>query len=153
MDALDHRILNLIQDDAGIGVAEMAERCHSSAATCARRLVRLRQQGVICKEVALIAPAWSPTPLAVWIEVTLERQGAQRQNEFQSRMERLREVSQCYMVAGESDYVLCAHFTDMDACKRFIEKRLDGDPNVRKFRSLFVIEQTKFETASTFPIT
>ena len=146
MDALDRRILNLIQTNARIGVADLAEQCHSSPATCARRIALLREAEVIRKEVVLIDPEHSSAPLTVWIEVTLERQGEQRQSEFKKRMCRLPEVGQCYMVAGESDYVVCANFSGMDACKNFITRRLDGDSNVRKFRSLFVMEQVKFET-------
>lgn len=147
MDEVDRRILNLLQQDCSQSVAHLAQKARVSLPTCHRRLQKLRQDGVIEREVAIIAHAWTSRPLTVLLEVTLERQSEKLQRSFEEKMRRAESVAQCYMVSGHVDYFVVMHLRDMSEYHAIVRQLLTSDDNVRNFRSLFVMKESKFETA------
>jgi Lrp/AsnC family leucine-responsive transcriptional regulator len=150
MDTVDRRILNALQLDATLSVGELAEKVSVSQPTCHRRLQKLRQARIIDKEVALIAPEFSPRPLTVAIEITLERQNERHQRSFETKMKNSPDVTQCYMVSGHVDYLVVVQVSDLEKYHTFVRSCLTADENVRNFRSMFVMKRNKFETANLF---
>jgi len=146
LDKVDRRILAILQTDNMITNLELAERAHLSPPTCLRRVRKLRDNKVIVADVCLVDPAAVGDRLFVFVEIVLDRQGESQQAAFESRMLTTPEVAQCYMVSGETDFMLIVQVKDMSDYHRFVRRYLSGDPNIRNFHSLFSINRVKFDT-------
>lgn len=145
LDDLDRRLIRALQDDNRLSFAELAEKVGSSAASCMRRVNRLRSEGVIVGDVALIDPKKVGKSLTVIVNVELERERLDLLDEFKRAMRATPEVSQCWMVTGDADFVLVVLVEDVDEFDNFVKTRLYTNPNVRKFRSMIALERTKFD--------
>jgi Lrp/AsnC family leucine-responsive transcriptional regulator len=150
LDSLDRRILNVLQSESRIGSQELAERVHSSAPTCLRRVRRLRGSGIISREAVLVDPSRVGRSLFALIHVVLEQQTERLQRAFEQRMQTEPAVSQCYMVSGEVDFVLVVNVADMHEYHAFVRSVLSGHDNIRNFRTLFAMNRSKFETRIDF---
>lgn len=147
LDAIDRRILRVLQRDNQLTNLALAEKVKLSAPTCLKRVRRLRDEKLIVADVSILDPQLAGKSLFVFIEVVLERQSEQLQQAFERKMERTDEVMQCYMVSGHTDFIVVAQLTDMNAYHHFVRRVLTNDPNIRNFRSLFAMNRTKFRTA------
>jgi Lrp/AsnC family leucine-responsive transcriptional regulator len=145
LDDLDRRILRTLQENSRLSFAEIADRVGSSAASCMRRVNRLRAGGVIVGDVALLDPKMVGKSLTVIVNVELERERLDLLDEFRRAMRAAPEVSQCWMVTGEADFVLVVLVEDVDAFDTFVKTKLYTNPNVRKFRSMIALDRVKFE--------
>jgi Lrp/AsnC family transcriptional regulator, leucine-responsive regulatory protein len=146
LDAIDRRILKILQRNNQLTNLELAEKVKLSPPTCLKRVRRLREEKVIVGDVALLDPQLVDRKLFVLIEIVLERQSEQLQQAFERKMERTDEVMQCYMVSGQADFIMVVQVADMDAYHRFVRKTLTSEPNIRNFRSFFAMNRTKFRT-------
>ena len=147
LDSTDRRLLALLQDDNSLPNLELARRANLSPPTCLRRVRRLRREGVIVRDVSLVDPSRVGRGLTVFIEVALERQQDRMQRAFEEKVLAISEILQCYMVSGDSDFLLVAQVSDMDAYHGFVKRVLVRDENVRNFRSVFAMNTVKYETA------
>lgn len=147
LDTLDRRLLDALQRDASLSAAELASACHASAATVYRRLNRLKAMGAIRRQVSILDERVAPRPVKVVVEVTLERQSQASQHAFQAAMRANGAVTTCRMVAGETDYLIEAHFAQKHDLNAFLDNELAARNGVRKYRTLFVMKDIKFEPA------
>ncbi len=148
LDAIDLRLLDLLQQDASVSNQALAERAHLSAPTCLRRVKRLRERGWIAREVALLdadrlAPVLGHGLTAV-VEVTLERQGAEALDAFEARAVAEARVQQCYRVSPGPDFVLVVRCTDMPDYLALTQGLFTGDANVRNVKGFFSTRCSKF---------
>ncbi len=146
LDKLDRKLLRILQKNSKLTNLELAELAYLSPPTCLRRVRRLREQKVIIRDVALVDPSRVGQNFFVFIEVALEHQGEELQRAFELKMEKVDEVMQCYMVSGDSDFMLVVQVADMSAYHRFVRRELTNDPNIRNFRSTFAMNRSKFRT-------
>jgi Lrp/AsnC family leucine-responsive transcriptional regulator len=146
LDKIDRKILKLLQQNNQLTNLELAALAHLSPPTCLRRVRRLREEKVIVGDVALLDPSRVGKNFFVFIEVVLERQSEQLQRTFELKIEKIDEVMQCYMVSGNSDFMLVVQVADMHAYHCFVRRELTNDPNVRNFRSMFAMNRSKFRT-------
>lgn len=146
LDDLDKRILAQLQADAAISNQELASRVHASAPTCLRRVRRLRNEGVIQRITAQVAPEKVGQALTAIVEVTLDLQGAEQLMEFERRVADETAVLQCYRVSGGPDFVLGVTTTDMSAYQALVQRLLNARANVRNVRTFFAVNRSKFET-------
>jgi Lrp/AsnC family transcriptional regulator, leucine-responsive regulatory protein len=146
-DATDRKILRLLQVDAGLTAASIAQKVDLSVAACSRRIKHLRDSKVIVREVALIDPKAVGNYLTIVIQVTLERERVDLLEGFKKAMNAAPEVAQCYMVSGEADFTLIVLVKDMDEYNTFVQETFYGDNNVKKFSTMFVMQRVKFTTA------
>jgi len=151
LDATDIRLLDLLQRDASKSNLELAALAHISAATCMRRVRRLVDTGVIERRVALLAPERLGHGLTVIVEITLDRQGAEHLEAFQSRAVLEAEVQQCYRVSPGPDFVLVVWCTEMSAYQSLVQRLFTQDANVRQVRAYFSLQRAKFEPAIGLP--
>ncbi|RWB50283.1 MAG: Lrp/AsnC family transcriptional regulator, partial [Mesorhizobium sp.] len=100
MDDLDRRILTALQKNNRLSFAELAELVGSSAASCMRRVNKLRVDGVIVADISLVDPKALGKSLAVVVTVELDRERLDLVDDFKRAMRAAKEVSQCYMVTG-----------------------------------------------------
>ena len=142
MDRVDCLILDAMQHDARIAIADLAAQVGASTASVQRRLKRLRGDGTITAEVAVIDPRRSGFSMTALITVELERDSADRTDAFKRRALAEPQVQQCYCVAGDSDFVLIAIVRDMEDYEAFTARFFQNE-NVRHYRSAIVVSRVK----------
>jgi len=146
-DRLDRRILEVIQEDARISNAELAERVGLSPSPCWRRVRALQERGVIRKFVTLVEPEAIGLPVNVWVNVTLREQVEKRLEHFEEAIVRRPEVMECYLMTGESDYLLRVVVPDIAAYQRFVLDHLTRIEGIASIKSSFALKQVKYKTA------
>jgi Lrp/AsnC family leucine-responsive transcriptional regulator len=146
LDELDKRILEALQDDASLSNLDLAAKVHATAPTCLRRVKRLTDAGVITRRVALLDAEKLGPALTAIVEITLDHQGAERQQEFETLAAREPAILQCYRVSPGPDFVLIVQVADMPAYHALAHRVFAGHANVRNVRSFFSICRSKFET-------
>ncbi|MDT8896149.1 Lrp/AsnC family transcriptional regulator [Halomonas sp. I1] len=151
LDNLDRRILDRLQRDADITNQALADEVGLSPSACLKRVKRLRESGIIERQVALLSPDAMPPCLHMVVEVTMERDHKSLYQRFLHRAIAAPEVKQCYQVTGECDFVLIVVVPDMDAYDRFCDTVLYADDNMRKFRTLLSRKRSKFDTSALIP--
>jgi Lrp/AsnC family transcriptional regulator, leucine-responsive regulatory protein len=144
LDAIDWRLLQLLQADASLTNHALAQAAHVSSATALRRIKRLRDAGVIERYTTLLAPAFAARGLNVVCEVTLDRQGAEHLDAFEARAVAQAAVQQCWRVSPGPDFVLMVWTADMAAFQTFSQGLFTQDANVRNVKSLFALKRAKF---------
>ena len=147
LDAIDARILTELQSDGGLTNAELAERVGLSPSPCLRRVKLLADAGVINKRVALVDGNAIDLKVSVFIHVTLEKQIEENLSEFEAAIESRPEVVECYLMTGESDYLLRVVVPDLEAYERFLMEHLTRIPGVSNIKSSFALNQVKYSTA------
>lgn len=147
IDELDRRILAILQVDAGITNHDLALRVHASAPTCLRRVKRLRERGVIARQVAILAPDAFGASLTALVEISLDVQSAERLEAFERVAAAEPAVTQCYRVSPGPDFVLVVQVADMPAYHALVQRVFTTQANVRNVRTFFSVHRAKFETA------
>ena len=149
IDATDIKLLDAMQDDASLSNQALAERVHVSPPTCLRRVKRLRDAGLIEREVALLSPdklaAALGHGLTALVEITLDRQGAEQLEAFEERAVADDAVQQCYRVSPGPDFVLLVHVADMPQYLALAQRLFTSDANVRNVKAFFSTKRAKFK--------
>lgn len=145
LDAVDHRLLDLLQADAARSNLALAQAAGVSPATAMRRVQRLVKAGVVERQVAIVSPQAFGSGLTAVVEVTLDRQGAERLDAFEARALAEPAVQQCYRVAPGPDFVLVVWVVDMAAYNALVQRLFTEDANVRNVKSYFATRRAKFE--------
>ena len=150
-DATDLKILDQLQTDASVTNQGLAERVHTSPATCLRRVKALLDAGVIERRVALLSPEALGHGLTAIVEVSLDRQSAESLAAFEARAVAEGAVRQCHRVSPGPDFVLVVQVLDMDAYHALVERLFTQDANVRNVKAFFSVHRAKFETRIVLP--
>ena len=146
LDELDKRILLQIQQNSALTNHELAARVHASPPTCLRRVKRLVDEGVIWRQVALLAPEKLGPSLTAIVEITLDHQTTEKLLEFEKLVAAEDAVQQCYRVSPGPDFVLMIQVADMPAYHALAHRLFATQSNIRNVRSFFSIVRSKFET-------
>ena len=148
IDATDIKLLAALQDDASLSNQSLAERLHVSPPTCLRRVKRLREAGLIEREIALLNPdklaAVMGHGLTAIVEITLDRQDAGQLEAFELRVVADTAVQQCYRVSPGPDFVLLVHVADMPGYLALAQRLFTSDANVRNVKAFFSLKRSKF---------
>jgi Lrp/AsnC family transcriptional regulator, leucine-responsive regulatory protein len=147
LDAIDLKILTLVQADGRISVADLAAAVALSASACHRRLKRLEDEGVIESYVALLNPAPLGRATSVFVQITLDRQQEQDLRAFEAKVMECPEVMECYLMAGDSDYLLRVVVADGRDYERLHTQTLTRLPGVARVRSSFALRAVAKRTA------
>ena len=149
LDDIDLRLLDLLQTDASMSNQDIAREAHISAPTALRRIKRLREAGLIERQVALLQPERMAEVqghgLTALIEITLERQGAEQLDAFEGRAVADPAVQQCYRVSPGPDFVLIVHTNDMPQHLALTQRLFTSDANVRNVKAYFSVKRSKFD--------
>jgi len=151
LDAIDWRLLDLLQTDASLTNQALAQAAHVSPATALRRVKRLRDAGVIEHIHAVLAPSFAGRGLHALCEVTLDRQGAEHLDAFEARAVALAAVQQCWRVSPGPDFVLVLWVGNMPAFHSLSQNLFTQDANVRNVKSFFAIKRAKFSARTPLP--
>lgn len=147
LDPIDARILDILQQDAGLSVAEVADRVGLSASPCWRRIKRLEDSGLIAKRVTLLNAQRLGLDFEVYAIVKLNLPSSENLNVFEAAVEGWPEVVQCATVTGREDYVLRIITSDMHAFDRFLREKLLSLGLVSDCESHIVLRGVKNVTA------
>lgn len=149
IDAIDLALLDQLQQDSSLTNQELAAKVHVSPPTCLRRVKRLRDSGLVAREVALLDPdklaAVLGHGLQAVVEITLDRQGDEEQQVFESRVAGDAAVQQCYRVSPGPDFVLVVHARDMPDYLQLAQRLFTNDANVRNVKAFFSVKRAKFD--------
>jgi Lrp/AsnC family leucine-responsive transcriptional regulator len=151
LDALDRRILSVLQDDNQITNLALAERVGLSPPACLKRVRRLRDEKVIVKDVALVDPDRVGQGIVAFVGVELDRQREDVLAAFERKIATEPDVQQCYFVSGEIDYLLIVTCRDMEAYNAFARRVLANEHNIKRFRTSFNLSRVKYETKVPLP--
>jgi Lrp/AsnC family transcriptional regulator len=146
MDEIDRKLLALLQQDATLSIAQMAEQVGLSPTPCWKRLQKLESAGVVLRRVALISPEKVGVGLSVFVAIEAGDHSPQWLDRFAETLAAMPEVMEAYRMAGEVDYMLRVAVADMAEFDR-LYKRLIAAVPMRNVTSRFAMERIKHTTA------
>jgi Lrp/AsnC family transcriptional regulator len=146
MDAIDRRILRLLQEDATLAVAEIAQRVGLSTTPCWRRIQNLERSGVIQRRVALLDPDKVNVGVTVFVRVKTSQHTYEWLERFAAAVAAIDEVVELYRMSGEIDYLLRIVVPDIAAYDA-VYKRLIKAADLADVSSNFAMERIKHTTA------
>ena len=144
LDAIDRRILGVLQQDGRISIADLAERVGLSPSPCLRRVRMLEQAGVIARYVAVLDQQSVGLPVSVFVSIKLESQREEALDRFAKAIARWPEVLECYLMTGPRDYLLRVVVADLSAYERFLKQKLTRLSGIGSIESSFALEQVKY---------
>lgn len=147
LDSTDIRILQELQADGSLSNVALAARVHLSPSPCLARVKALEKAGIIDRYVALVPPKAVGLNLNVFISISLKQQGKAELEAFEHSISLCEEVMECYLMTGDSDYLIRVAVPDIAALERFILDRLTPIPGIEKIRSSFALKQVRYKTA------
>jgi Lrp/AsnC family leucine-responsive transcriptional regulator len=156
LDAIDRRILAILQENGRLSNQEIAERVNLSPSPCLRRIRRLEESGVITGYVALLDPKRLGLDLLAYVSVRLEKRGgvaaagdgaATHADRFRAAVQVWPEVVACHAMTGDLDYLLRVQVEDMAHFSRFVQEQLLHHPSVIDVKTSFALESFKETTA------
>jgi len=146
MDAIDRKILAVVQEDASLSVAEVGQRVGLSSTPCWKRLQRLEADGVILRRVALVDPDKIGLGITVFVSVETNDHSQEWLKRFAELVGAMPEVMEFYRMAGDVDYMLRVVVPDMAGYDAFY-KKLIGTVPLKNVTSRFAMERIKQTTA------
>ena len=139
LDSIDQRILSALQKDGRLSYVQLATKVGLSESACLRRVKLLEQSGVIDRYVMLIDQTAIGKPGNVFVRVTLEGQQQEKLQHFEQEIWQVKEVMECYLMSGDSDFLLRVIVRDTEDYMR-VHNRLTGIPGVLRVQSSFALK-------------
>ena len=147
LDASDRRILTIMQNDGSLTNAEIAERAALSPSPCWRRIQRLKDLGVIAKQVVLLDRAKIGLNFQIFAQVRLSAKGRENIEEFSAAIRKFPEVLDCYVTLGSTDFILRIVAEDISAYERFFYDQLSRVPGIQEINTMVTLSEIKSTTA------
>ena len=155
IDNTDLQLLAQLQLDSSRSNQALAELVHISPPTCLRRVKRLREAGLIEREIAVLSVDKLATVaghgLCAIVEITLDRQDQQALEAFEQRVATDEAVQQCYRVSPGPDFCLVVHAAHMPDYLALAQRLFTSDANVRNVKAFFSVRRGKFEPRIALP--
>ncbi len=151
LDRIDRKILRILQEDARISNADLAERVSLSPSPCWRRMRRLEADGVIRKYVTLLDSGAVGLGVNVFVQVRMDSNKEDVVRTFEADIQNHSEAMECYRMTGGSDYLVRVVVADIAAYEQFLSKVLVQIPGVAAVDSSFALKQIKYATALPLP--
>ena len=146
LDAIDRRILEVLQERGRLPNTELADEVGLTPAPCLRRVKRLEDEGIISRYVALLDAKKIGRELTVFVHVTLDKQTKRGFTTFAEKMRARPEVLECYFCLGEYDFLLKVVVPDLATYQRFLVDVLAAMPEVSNTNSTIAAKQEKHTT-------
>lgn len=142
----DRRLLNELQRDATRKQSELAEIVGMSRTSCWRRIRDFEEAGLIERQVALLNPKSAGFNIQVLLLVAMTEHTDENRHSFENHVSLLPEVTECFSVSGDRDYVLHVVVRDMDTYNDFLNSKILKHSAVRSASSTFVLRRVKYST-------
>lgn len=147
LDAIDRRIVSLLQHDATLSHADLAERVGASSASCWRRVKALEAAGVLTRTVRLVDAATVGRGVNVLCSIRMRSHAREARQAFESFIDDRPEVVECFSMSGEWDYLIRVVVADVADYNAFLMQTLLGHASVAGASSHFALSMTKYTTA------
>jgi len=151
LDRIDIGILSQLQQNARITNADLARAVNLSPTPCFNRVRALEKLGLFKQQVTLLNPEPLGLRINVFIQVSLEKQVEDALLRFEQAISERPEVMECYLMSGDSDYLIRVAVADIGALEKFILEQLTPIPGIEKIRSSFALKQVRYKTALPLP--
>jgi len=142
----DRRLLRALQRDVTQSQADLAEEAGMSRTSCWRRMREFEESGLIRSKVALLDPKLAGFNIQVLLLVAMTEHTDENRLDFETHVALLPEVTECFSVAGERDYMLHVIVNDMESYTEFLNAEVLKHPAVRSASSTFVLRRVKYST-------
>ncbi|WP_037500371.1 Lrp/AsnC family transcriptional regulator [Sphingomonas jaspsi] len=146
MDRTDHKILEILQQDASLPVSEIAERVNLSQTPCWRRIQKMEKDGIIQRRVAIVDPDKLGLGLTFFVEIESRDHSREWSDQFIAFTTALPQVMDVYRMAGDVDYLLRVVVGSTGEFDKFYQ-RLIGSVALKNVTSRFAMERIKVSTA------
>ena len=147
LDQIDCQILKILQTDGKITNSALAERLKLTTTPVFERIKKLEQGGIIKKYVALLDQKKVGKNLIVFISISLKNHARSYLEKFVKTIDEYDEITECYHIAGNFDFLLKVQLKDMEAYQQFLLSKLSVNINIAKVQSSFVLSKNKYTTA------
>lgn len=147
LDAVDHAILSLLQDNGRLANVDLADAVNLSPSACLRRVRRLEEEGFINQYVALIDPSKVGMGTNVFVEITLSSQAEDALDAFEAAVTARPEIMSCHLMAGDFDYLLRVVIDDVADYEALHRTHLAQLPGVARLVSSFALRPVCDRTA------
>lgn len=150
LDAIDNRLLELLQNDSKMNIKEVAAQLNMTKTPIYERIKRYDREGIIEKYVAVINREMVSKSMVVFCSVSLESQKLEEIQKFSDEIKKIPEVMECYLMGGANDFLLKVVVSDLNAYHQFSSGKLAALSNVGQIKSTFVLNEIKRSTV--FPL-
>lgn len=150
LDAIDRKILKVIQADGRISNVDLAARVHLSAPQCLRRLRALEERGVVRGYRALVAPERLDLGVTAYVNLNIDGGAFDRVRDIEATIRGYPQILECHTVSGDYDYLLKVVARDLKSLSQFLTDRLMQTPGVADVRSMICLEEIK--AAAALPV-
>lgn len=147
LDAADLKILGALQEDAGLSTVDLAELAGVSQSVCWRRIQRLKEEGVIRRQVTLLDRTKLGLETQIFAEVKLSAHGRANLSDFSDGVRAFPEVMECYLLLGAVDFLLRIVTENIRAYEIFFFEKLSRLPGIQEVNSIVVFSEIKTTTA------
>ena len=147
LDTIDKKLINLLQQDSKQTTKQLSLQLNLSVTAIYERVKKLENQKVIEKYVAIVNKNKIEKSFLVFCHIKLIQHSKEYLNTFEYEVLKLEEVSECFHVSGDYDYILKIYVKDMDAYRNFVVTKLTAIKYIGSTHSTFAIEQAKNTTA------
>ena len=149
MDVIDKKLLELLQMDTKKTNKELSVLLNLSVTAVYERIKKLEREGIIKKYVAVLDRNKIEKSFVVFCHIKLNQHTKDYITNFESEVVKLEEVSECFHVSGDYDYILKVNVKDMDEYREFMVTKLTGLQHIGSTHSSFMIGEVKNTTAYT----
>ena len=143
LDKLDRRLLNLMQEDAGRTAEVLSAEIGLSASAVQRRLRRMREEGVIAREIAVVDPRKVGRPTFFIVSLQIERERPELLAQLRKWLSEQEHVQQAFYVTGEADFILVVSVPDTESYDALMARLVSENPNVRRFTTNVALNVVK----------
>jgi Lrp/AsnC family leucine-responsive transcriptional regulator len=153
LDRIDVKILNELQQNADLTNVELATRVNLSPSPCLTRVRSLEKFGVIDRRIAILDASLLGLAVTAFIHVKLERQVQLSLDNFTHAIDRLNQVMECYLMIGDSDYLLRVMASDIEDLEDLIVNKLARIPGVCSIKSNLALKKVSYKTVLPIDVT
>lgn len=143
MDRADLALLEALQGDSSLSIAELAEKVALSSSACHRRVKAMEQSGLIAGYGARLEPRQLGLSVEVFVEITLTSQSREAMDRFEQSVRDFDEILECHLMSGSADYILRVAARDLDQYDWVHRECLARLPGVSSMRSSFSLRRIK----------
>ncbi|MGC5799505.1 Lrp/AsnC family transcriptional regulator [Sphingomonas sp. NFX23] len=147
LSSIDIRILEQVQQDCSLSTNDLADRVGLSQSPCWRRLQRLRDEGYIARQVAILDRSKFGSDQFIFATLKMKTLSEEQRVEFSRKIELLPEITECYSIFGERDILIKVIVSSMEWYQKFIFKMLLRLPGVIDVQSIVALSEMKYTTA------
>lgn len=152
LDRFDRQLLNLVQENSGVTAERLAEQVALSPSAVQRRLRRMREQGVIVKDAAIVDPKKIGKPTFFIVSLQVERERPELLSQLRQWMAAQAHIQQVFYVTGEADFILVITAPDTEVYDELMSRLVGENPNVKRFTTNVALGVVKRGLAIPIPL-